>query len=140
MNFYTRKRRMPAIIIVSLIDIFVILLIFVIVTTTFKRAQPAVVIRLPESSSNEAVSEARQEKLVVLTVSGEGEISLDERPVAVDGLGVALKEIVAAKKPLALRADTQAPFGVIVRVLDALKEAGASGSLPAFTEIRKKGL
>ena len=40
---------MPAVIIVSLIDILAILLIFVIVTTTFRRDQPAVVIKLPES-------------------------------------------------------------------------------------------
>ena len=39
-KFYTRPRRMPQVIIVSLIDIFAILLIFVIVTTTFKRDQP----------------------------------------------------------------------------------------------------
>ena len=51
MRFYTRKRRMPAVIIVSLIDILAILLIFVIVTTTFKRDQPAVVINLPDSKT-----------------------------------------------------------------------------------------
>jgi biopolymer transport protein ExbD len=39
-NFYPRRRHMPQVIIVSLIDIFAILLIFVIVTTTFKTAQP----------------------------------------------------------------------------------------------------
>ena len=36
MNFYPKRRRVPQIMIVSLIDIFAILLIFVIVTTTFK--------------------------------------------------------------------------------------------------------
>ena len=51
MTFYRRKRRMPQVIIVSLIDIFAILLIFVIVTTTFKKAQPQVTIKLPESKS-----------------------------------------------------------------------------------------
>ena len=51
MKFYTRQRRMPQVIIVSLIDIFAILLIFVIVTTTFKREQPAVTIKLPESKT-----------------------------------------------------------------------------------------
>ena len=51
MKFYTRPRRTPQVIIVSLIDIFAILLIFVIVTTTFKRSQPEVTIKLPESKS-----------------------------------------------------------------------------------------
>ena len=42
MKFYTRQRRLPTVIIVSLIDILAILLIFVIVTTTFRRDQPEV--------------------------------------------------------------------------------------------------
>ena len=37
-------------------------------------------------------------------------------------------------RSLALKADERAPFGVIIRVLDALKEAGITGNLPAFTE------
>jgi len=47
--------------------------------------------------------------------------------------------MVDANRSLALQADTQAPFGVIIRVLDALKEAGVTGNLPAFTETIKKG-
>ena len=58
MKFYTRQRRMPTVIIVSLIDILAILLIFVIVTTTFRRDQPEVVIKLPEAKSAVAVPNA----------------------------------------------------------------------------------
>ena len=47
MNFYPKRRRMPQVMIVSLIDIFAILLIFVIVSTQFRKEQPAVTIRLP---------------------------------------------------------------------------------------------
>ena len=54
MKFYTRQRRMPQVIIVSLIDVFVILLIFTIVTTTFKQDQPAVTIALPEDVQAES--------------------------------------------------------------------------------------
>ncbi len=56
-RFYSRKRRLPTVIIVSLIDILAILLIFVIVTTTFRREQPQVVIKLPESKSGDGGSE-----------------------------------------------------------------------------------
>ena len=53
MTFYTRKRRAPSVIIVSLIDILAILLIFFIVTTTFQRNQPQLQINLPESKTAE---------------------------------------------------------------------------------------
>ena len=56
MNFYTKKRRMPQVIIVSLIDIFAILLIFVIVTTTFKGKQGGLFVEpalVPASKSDD---------------------------------------------------------------------------------------
>ncbi len=140
MNFYKRKRRTPTVIIVSLIDIFAILLIFVIVTTTFKRAQPSVVIKLPESSTAAPDTPAKEEETVVLTVSPEGAVFLDNRPetpVPLDELAQAIRAVTANHR-IALNADTKAPFGVIIRVMDALKEAGVQGNLPAFTETIKK--
>jgi len=139
MNFYQRKRRMPAVIIVSLIDIFAILLIFVIVTSTFKRSQPAVTIKLPESTTAAPNPQSQSPNLAELSVSPEGIVRLEGTEVALEELSGKIKLVVAAKRPLALKADTKAPFGVIVRVLDSLKEAGVSGSLPAFTETLKKG-
>ena len=52
MRFYTRKKRTPQLIIVSLIDILAILLIFFIVSTTFRKEQPRLQINLPESKSD----------------------------------------------------------------------------------------
>ena len=138
MKFYQRKRRMPAVIIVSLIDIFAILLIFVIVTSTFKRAQPAVAIKLPESDRATAHPQAQAADLAEITVSPEGTVLLDGAAVEIGALAARVREALAAKRPLALKADTKAPFGVIVRVLDALKDAGATGNLPAFTETIQK--
>lgn len=138
MKFYERKRRMPAVIIVSLIDIFAILLIFVIVTSTFRRPQAAVTIKLPESSTAAPQPRADAPNLAELTVAPEGGITLDGKAVELAELAGKIRAIVEAQRPLALKADTQAPFGVIVRVLDALKEGGVSGNLPAFTETQRK--
>jgi biopolymer transport protein ExbD len=133
MQFYTRKKRMPTVIIVSLIDILAILLIFVIVTTTFKREQPEVVIRLPESST--AAGGAAQADPAVLAIAKDSQIFLDAVPVKIEGLRVALETMKARDpaRPLAMSADTDAPFGTVVRVLDALKEAGVK-NVPALTE------
>jgi biopolymer transport protein ExbD len=133
MNFYTRRRRIPQVNIISLIDIFAILLIFVIVTTTFKRPQPAVIIKLPESSTSTAGADAAQTP-ILLSVAPSGEVFLDGAAVEMEDLAAALQKVVAKGQSLALNADTKAPFGIIVRVMDALKEAGLKGNMPAFTE------
>jgi biopolymer transport protein ExbD len=134
MKFYARQRRTPQVIIVSLIDIFAILLIFVIVTTTFKRMQPEVTIKLPESKS--AVSSDASEEPVVLSVSETEEIFLDAKPVTLSELTSAVQKLIAEKgRPnLAMKADKKVSYGFLIQVLDALKEAGVKGNLSAFTE------
>jgi biopolymer transport protein ExbD len=134
MRFHTRKRRSPVIIIVSLIDILAILLIFFIVTTTFRKDQPRLRINLPESKSAEAVSETKQEPLVLQVRSAE-EITLGDEPVALASLADALTRARASSpdRPVAMQADRDAPFGVVVRVLDALKAAGIK-NIPTFTQ------
>ncbi len=134
MRFYTRKRRAPNVIIVSLVDILAILLIFFIVTTTFKKNQPQLQINLPESKTAEAAAAGKTEPLV-LRVKGDQEISLDDKPVAIESLGEAIQAARAASpdRPIAMQADREAPFGTVVRVLDALKQAGVK-NVPAFTQ------
>jgi biopolymer transport protein ExbD len=132
-RFYTRKRRMPAVIIVSLIDILAILLIFVIVTTTFKRDQPAVVINLPDSKT--ATAAPTQTDPAVLSISSDQKLYLDGKSVELAGLKQALEDMLAASpnRPLALNADKAASFGFVVSVMDVLKEANVK-NVPAFTQ------
>jgi len=134
MKFYARPRRTPQVIIVSLIDIFAILLIFVIVTTTFKKIQPEVTIKLPESKS--AVSSSSSDEPVLLTISVDEEIFLDAKKVTLDELTGAVQKLIAEKgRPnLAMKADKKVSYGFLIQVLDALKEAGVKGNLSAFTE------
>ena len=139
MNFYKRKRRTPTVIIVSLIDIFAILLIFVIVTTTFKRVQPSVVIKLPEVGNDAFGLKSRDSQPALLTVAPDETIYLDNTVVALKDLEAALRRINASGQHIALNADKKAPFGVVLRVLEAVKRAGIGGSVPAFTETIKKG-
>lgn len=137
MKFYTRRRRTPQVIIVSLIDIFAILLIFVIVTTTFKRAQPQVTIKLPESKS--AVSAEKAGEPTVLSISENEEIFIGDRKVALEELAPSVSSLIASneKISLAMSADERVSYGFLIKVLDALKEAGVKGNLSAFTEAKK---
>ena len=138
MKFYTKRRRTPQVIIVSLIDIFAILLIFVIVTTTFKKVQPQVTIKLPESKS--AVStERKTSEPTVLSISEGEEIFLGERKIALEELAASVSALIAGdtKLSLAMSADERVSYGFLIKVLDALKEAGVKGNLSAFTEAKK---
>ena len=138
MTFYRRKRRMPQVIIVSLIDIFAILLIFVIVTTTFKKPQPQVTIKLPESKSG--VAAEKSDDPVILSITPDEEIFLNESktPTAVSDLKTALEPFLkrTPPPPLAMKADKKVSYGFLVSVLDALRDAGVKGSMSAFTETK----
>lgn len=138
MRFHTKKRRNPAINVVPLIDILAILLIFFIVTTTFRKPRPQLEINLPDSQTAEATPAKTREPLV-LAVKDEGALTLDDKPVRLDDLASALRAALEASpdRPVALQADREAPFGLVVRVLDALKQAGVT-DVPAFTQPEKQ--
>jgi biopolymer transport protein ExbD len=128
---------MPQVIIVSLIDIFAILLIFVIVTTTFKRVQPEVTIKLPESKS--AAASTKSDTAVILSVKENEELYLDGKLVTLHELTVAVQKLVEQKGTpnLAMSADKKVTYQFLIQVLDALKDAGVKGNLSAFTEAKK---
>ena len=131
MKIAVRKRRAPSIIIVSLVDILTILRIFLVVSTTFKRDQPEVQINLPDSkTSTKASSELEH---AVVSVNENDEVRLDGQVVGIDDLEASVKNLSPTKRStLALQADKKASFGMIVKVMDALKLAGVK-NLPAFT-------
>lgn len=136
MQFYRRKRRQPpAIIIVALIDILIVLLIFLMVTTAFKQ-QPALKLALPESSQAQKSGVNEKAPLVVsIDPSGNLRFGPEAKPVTEKALKEELLAAVA-KTPdlkLAISADTKAPFGKIVKVMDAAREAGLK-IVNAFTK------
>jgi biopolymer transport protein ExbD len=132
MKFAVRKRRAPSIIIVSLVDILTILLIFFVVSTTFKKDQPEVQINLPESKTS--TSKPAEIEHAVVSVDAEDALKLDGKAIAVDELQAAIEHLTPARRStLVLKADEKASFGIIVKVMDALKLAGVK-NLPAFTQ------
>lgn len=132
MKFAVRKRRAPSIIIVSLVDILTILLIFFVVSTTFKKDQPQVDINLPESKTS--TSKPAELEHAILSVDASDSLQLDGKAIAVDDLQQAVNDLPAERKStLVLKADEKASFGIIVKVMDALKLAGVK-NLPAFTQ------
>jgi biopolymer transport protein ExbD len=138
MRFYTKRKRTPQIIIVSLIDIFAMLLIFFIVTTTFKTAQSQLSINLPESKS--ATQGQSNEEPLVLAITKDEKLYLGDKPVGnVDELTNSLKDYQqkSPNRPIAMSASKEVSFGFLVQVLDALKQAGIK-NLPTFTQPKEQ--
>jgi biopolymer transport protein ExbD len=133
MKFYTRPRRKPSIIIVTMIDVFSVLLIFFVVATTFRKSMiPAVKISLPEAKSGTLTS---QTEPIILTITPEEKIFLNSKEVSL----IQLKEFfnqMGKQEPqpaIAMQADKRVSFGIIIKVMDFAKEAGFS-QLPAFID------
>ena len=127
MRFHVRKRRQtPAVIIVALIDVLIVLLIFLMVTTSFRQQQRIVKIVLPESSQAQKPG-ANENAPLVVAIDSKGDLryGTDATPVTEERLKERLLED-ARKNPelkLAINADKEAPFGQIIKVMDAAKEA-----------------
>ncbi|MDI1313264.1 biopolymer transporter ExbD [Prosthecobacter sp.] len=139
MNLRPKRRPVPTIPIVSLIDIMVILLIFFVATTTFRKDNTQVKITLPESKTlgGEATT---TEVRVAISIDEQQHVFLDGKPVELEQLAAAitsLKEATPGLK-LELQADTTAALGNLVKVWDALREAGFSiNDVPA--RIQRQG-
>jgi len=140
MRFFVRKHRQtPAIIIVALIDVLIVLLIFLMVTTTFKQQQPpSLKLALPESSQGQKAGANESAPLIVI-IDAKGQLRLgggaDAIPVTEDRLKSELLA-QAQKNPdlrLAINADKNAPFGEIIKVMDAAKAAKIK-MINAFTK------
>jgi biopolymer transport protein ExbD len=122
MQFATHKRRQaPTVIIVSLIDVLIVVLIFLMVTTTFKQ-QPAIRVALPVSNQPRG---GASDTALVVTVPKQGPLYLKTDPVTMDTLQQRLVEAVRVnpQTTLAIRADTDTPVGLLIKVMDAAKAA-----------------
>jgi biopolymer transport protein ExbD len=134
MRFVTHKRRQaPAVIIISLIDILIVLLIFMMVTTSFKQT-PALKLALPESKQPRQGTSSDAAVIVTIAKS-EPRFYLDQNLVTFARLQDEL--IARAKKSpnitLSIRADAEAPWGQVIRVMDAAKAANIK-NVNSFTK------
>ena len=120
-------------IIVSLIDVLIVVLIFMMVATTFKQ-QPALKLALPEAKQSGTADETANH-LIVTIARQEPHLYLGQQPVTLERLQRELEQASRQQGQISLsiRADTEAPFGQIVKVMDAAKSAGIR-MVNAFTK------
>ncbi len=122
MNFRAPKKSHGLILnLTSLIDVMFLLLIFFMVTSTF-RNQPAITLVLPRS----ATAAETVDTPVVLFLTAEGEVYLNDTRVPANELTSRLEELHTASKDnrMVLRADESASHGDVVSLIDTIKQSG----------------
>ena len=138
MQFPRKARRSPTLNIIPLIDVLVVLLIFYIATTVFKKSQPNVKIEIP-SSTNAKVTKEIPPSIIYITA--DGKFFFDDTPVEPEKLGQVLKDKKAADPEfkVAVKADTNTPLGMFVKVYDAANFAGITGLQMFMNPVKPAG-
>ena len=105
--------------IAPLIDVVFLLLIFFMLTSSFI-FQPGIKINLPKAVTSEVI----EEKNLVITVSAEDLIYLNNRPVTLRELKSHLEKAAKDDRPLLIKADRKASLGKVVQIWDMCRETG----------------
>ncbi|MFQ5479409.1 MAG: protein TolR [Candidatus Binatia bacterium] len=106
-----------------LVDVMLVLLVIFMVTAPI--IQQGVPVDLPAVSAEPLAAE---EQGLVVTVTGEGSVYLNDTELSVEKLTQKLAAVVAEnpQRWVYLRADREARYGAVVKVIGALKKVGVS--------------
>ena len=119
-----RRRRkknavMSEINVTPMVDVMLVLLIIMMVAAPMMTS--GVTVDLPRTAANEMPSQTRP---ITVAVTPEGEIFVDETPVAEAQLVTTVGELATPDDRIYLRGDTTANYGVVMRVMGMLSAAG----------------
>ena len=125
-----QSRRRVSLDISPLLDVVFLILIFFLVTTTFM-PDASMDLELPESTT------ATQSEITatVVTVGEDGGVQIDGDSVSMQELERTIAALLPEEREkITVRADARVDYGVIVRIIDALRNAGVDAlSLPMDT-------
>ena len=106
-----------------MVDVVFLLVIFFMVSTTFITLESGLPVDLPQAQS----SQAQSSDLPTVTINQDDQIFVGGEQVAESDLVAVLRETleVSASDTVVLRADQSVRYGLPVRVMDLIKQAGA---------------
>ncbi|MEW5735350.1 MAG: protein TolR [Thermodesulfobacteriota bacterium] len=115
------RRLMSDINVTPLVDVMLVLLIIFMVTAPMMTQ--GVAVALPETQSS--AMDAEDDNLVV-TVNKAQELYINDYKIGIDGLSAKLAAILKNRtdQRVFLRADKDVPYGLVVRVMAEIKDAG----------------
>ncbi|WP_456400926.1 ExbD/TolR family protein [Mesoaciditoga sp.] len=106
----------------SLVDIMFLLILFLILTTTFTVSQGKFNVKLPSAVTS--ASETQQNGILTIVVTSNDEIYFGSKKVTIEGLMNSISTYVqqhGKPKAVYLKADKDARYGVIVKIMDVLR-------------------
>lgn len=104
-----------------MLDIVFIMLIFFIVTTSFVK-EAGIDVNKPDASQATKKPSAN----IFIAIRANGEVWMDKRMVDVERVGANIERLLAEQPTdmVVIQADKDAKHGVVVEVMDQIKEAG----------------
>ena len=121
------------------VDVMLVLLIIFMVTAPMM--MQGVNVSLPEATSQPLPSEKDQ---LIITINKDNQIFINDYQVSIDFFEDRLKKIIANRKDreLYLKADRDIAYGMVVRVMSIIKEAGVEklGMVTEPISDERKGL
>jgi len=102
-----------------LINVFFLLFIFFLFTSSYI-FQPGIKVSLPKAVTSEVI----QQESVVVTITKDDKIYLNEREITQGELASTLKLLAKEKTPLLVKADSSASLGRIVEIWDMCRNEG----------------
>lgn len=113
-----RKSVMSEINVTPFVDVMLVLLIIFMVTAPL--LQQGIDVDLPEAKGKDLPPEER----VTIVIKKDGSIFLNDNSIKTDQLGPRLKAISKLNPSVFLKADRDVPYGLVVKVMGEVKEAG----------------
>jgi biopolymer transport protein ExbD len=126
MRFQPSRSEEPELNLVPLIDVLLMTLIFLVVTTSFSK-ETQLRIKLPEASAETSVTE----KTVRILIDAQGNYYVGEQQLpnqSSDALRGAMRRLAGNMKDpvIVIHADSKAPHGAVVQVMEAARRLGYS--------------
>ena len=121
-----RKRVTPEVNLTSMIDVLFLLILFFMVSTTFDKFG-RVRVELPEA---QAQAEERKEiERIEVVVDPQGQVFVADRELVntdIETVKRGLVEVAGDRRdlPVVIAADTRAPHGAVIKVMDAASQVG----------------
>ncbi|BAS56552.1 MULTISPECIES: ExbD/TolR family protein [Leptolyngbya] len=109
----------PQIYLAPLIDVIFALLTFFIMSTLFLTRSQGLPVALPKA----VTAESQKVSQVVITITPNGELALDKKPMNISTLPAAVREILSRnpKAVVVINADEKVPHGQVITVMDRLR-------------------
>ncbi|MGE5593860.1 MAG: ExbD/TolR family protein [Betaproteobacteria bacterium] len=124
MNFRRSNRKRRRVELVPMVDVMTFLISFFMLFTTFRTNPMGLAVRLPRA----ATATPQDSAAIVVVIDRAGDVYLNNRRIAVDGLRADIEKSVRANpnQLVIIRADSSTRYSRLVEVMDAARLAGAT--------------